>query len=60
MTRTLVRRGKLSGVETPRRTVRVPDDVWRRAAERASETGTTVSERVVEWLDRFGRGDDAR
>lgn len=43
------------GRHTPRRSVRVADDVWARAAARASEDGTTVSAAVVAFLAEYGQ-----
>lgn len=41
---------------TPRRTVRVPDDVWEAAGRRADHEGTTVSAEVVKHLARYAKG----
>ena len=40
---------------TPIRTVRVPDDVWQAAQERAAEKGETVSAVIVRALKRYGK-----
>ncbi len=40
---------------TPIRTVRVPDDVWQSAQERAAEKGETVSAVIVRALKRYGK-----
>lgn len=40
---------------TPIRTVRVPDDTWKAAQERAAERGETVSAVVVRALERYIR-----
>lgn len=37
------------------RVIRVPDDLWRRAKERADEKGETVSEAVRKFLERYVR-----
>ena len=39
----------------PIRTVRVPDDVWQAAQERAAEKGETVSAVIVRALKRYGK-----
>ena len=41
---------------TPPRSVRVPDDVWQAAKAAAERKGETVSEAVVRFLRRYGRG----
>jgi len=38
---------------TPRRTIRVPDDLWAAAAEKAREQGTDVSAVIRKALERF-------
>jgi len=40
---------------TPIRTVRVPDDVWQAAQERAAEKGESVSAVIVRALRRYGK-----
>lgn len=40
---------------TPQRAVRVHDDVWFAAQERAAEEGTSVSAVVVRALERYGK-----
>jgi len=40
---------------TPIRTVRVPDDVWQAAQERAAAKGETVSAVIVRALKRYGK-----
>lgn len=40
---------------TPIRTVRVPDDVWQAAQDRAAENGETVSAVIVRALKRYGK-----
>jgi len=40
---------------TPIRTVRVPDDVWQAAQDRAAEKGETVSAVIVRALKRYGK-----
>lgn len=43
--------------ETRIRTLRVPDDVWERAKEKATASGTTVSAVLLAALTRYvGRG----
>lgn len=37
-------------------TVRVPDELWAKARERAAEKGETVSEAVRKFLERYTRG----
>lgn len=39
----------------PIRTVRVPDDVWKAAQERAAERGESVSAVIVRALKRYGK-----
>lgn len=39
--------------DNPARTIRVPDDLWNRARERADERGETVSEAVRRFLVRY-------
>lgn len=36
--------------KTPHRTIRVPDDVWAAAKEKAERDGTNLSEKIREWL----------
>jgi len=36
--------------KTPHRTVRVPDDVWKPAVEKAESEGTNLSALIREWL----------
>jgi hypothetical protein len=38
---------------TPRRTVRVPDDLWARATTAAKQEGTTVTDVVIQGLQRY-------
>lgn len=40
---------------TPRRTVRIPDDVWHAASRRAAEEHTTVSAVLVRYLSRYAK-----
>lgn len=40
---------------TPRRTVRVPDNVWQPAQEKAATEGTTVTAIVVRALEKYGK-----
>jgi len=40
---------------TPVRAVRVPDDVWKAAQDRAAAEGTTVSAAVLAFLKRYGK-----
>ena len=40
---------------TPIRTVRVPDDVWQAAQDRAAEKGESVSAVIVRALRRYGK-----
>lgn len=40
---------------TPIRTVRVPDDVWQAAQDRAAEKGESVSAVIVRALKRYGK-----
>jgi hypothetical protein len=40
---------------TPPRSVRVPEDVWRAAMERAAERGETVTDVIVRALRRYAR-----
>lgn len=41
--------------DNPARAIRVPDDLWKRARERAAEKGETVSEVVRRALERYTR-----
>jgi hypothetical protein len=41
---------------TPLRTVKVPEDVWQAAKDRAAAEGVTVSAVIVYALRRFGAG----
>ena len=45
---------------TPLRSIRVPDELWRAAQEKAAREGTTVSDAVrgflARWVKRPGRG----
>lgn len=43
--------------ETPRRTVRVPDDVWQPAARKARDNGENVSEVIRRALADYLRDD---
>lgn len=38
---------------TPPRSIRVPDDVWEAAKEKAAERGETISQVVVDALRRY-------
>ncbi len=40
---------------TPRRTVRVPDDVWRAAQEKAERRGETLSDVIRRALERYAK-----
>jgi hypothetical protein len=42
-------------VATPIKNVRVPDDVWTAAADRAESEGTTVSAVIVAALREYGQ-----
>ena len=37
------------------RTIRVPDDLWAKARERADERGETISDAVRRFLERYVR-----
>ncbi len=41
---------------TPPRSVRVPDDVWNAARERAEREGTTLTAIILRALERYARG----
>lgn len=41
--------------DNPARTIRVPDDLWRKARAKADEKGETVSEAVRKFLERYVR-----
>ena len=41
--------------KTPARAIRVPDELWCRAQERAAERGETVSEAIRKFLERYTR-----
>lgn len=40
---------------TPTRAIRVHDDVWKAAQERAKAEGTTVTAEVVRFLERYSK-----
>jgi Arc/MetJ family transcription regulator len=40
---------------TPRRTIRVADELWAKAVKRAEDRGETVSEAVRKFLERYTR-----
>lgn len=40
---------------TPRRTIRVPDELWEAAKEKADSQGRTISEVIVRALERYVR-----
>lgn len=40
---------------TPRRTVRVPDEVWEAARRKAADEGKTITEVIVDALKRYVR-----
>lgn len=35
------------------KTIRVPDDVWERAMERAKDEGSTLSDLIRQWLATY-------
>lgn len=41
--------------KTPLRAVRVPDEIWQAAQDRAKAEGTTVSEVIRDRLKRYGK-----
>lgn len=41
--------------KTPRRTIRVSDELWSKAARRADEKGETLSEAIRKFLERYSR-----
>jgi LDH2 family malate/lactate/ureidoglycolate dehydrogenase len=43
-------------VNTPPRSVRIPDHIWRAARERAEREGTTVTAVILRALTRYGQG----
>lgn len=43
--------------KTPRRTVRIPDEVWQSAARKARDNGENVSEVIRRALDDYLRED---
>ncbi len=51
------KRGRPATGETPRRTVRVPDEVWKAAEKRAKERGENVSDAVRRCLEEYGKDD---
>jgi hypothetical protein len=63
-TSTVMTRGTLDGVpnqeKTPRRTVRVPDDVWLPAKDVAESRGESVSDVVRIALERYVRRNTPR
>lgn len=42
---------------TPRRTFRVPDDLYARAAARAAREGTTLTAIIVAALENYAKGE---
>jgi predicted HicB family RNase H-like nuclease len=48
-------RGRPATGQTPNRTVRVPDEVWRDAKEQAEAEGKSVSDIVNDCLRRYLR-----
>ena len=42
--------------KTPQRSVRVPDEVWKAAQERADEEGRTLSDVVRVALEKYAKG----
>ena len=42
--------------KTPIRSVRIPDEEWRAAQERAAERGETVTDVIRRALERYARG----
>ncbi len=48
--------GKVPNQEkTPRRTVRVPDEVWQAAQAKAEERGETLSDVIRRALERYAK-----
>ena len=41
---------------TPLRSIRVPDDVWQAAKREAARRGETVTDAILRYLRRYGRG----
>lgn len=41
--------------DNPARSVRVPDDLWHAAKERAAERGETVTDAIIRALRRYTR-----
>ena len=39
--------------KTPHRTIRVSDDLWNRAREKAADEGRNLSELIREWLAEY-------
>lgn len=42
--------------KTPQRSVRVPDEVWEAAKQRAEDEGSTLSEVMRQVLEAYGKG----
>jgi len=42
--------GDVVSNQTPTRTIRIPDDLWNAAKEKAAELGVTVTDIVIEAL----------
>jgi len=40
---------------TKPRSIRVPDDVWQAAKQKAEQRGETVTDAIVRFLRRYGR-----
>lgn len=47
-------RGRPATGLTPKHNLRIPDDIWNAAAERAKQERTTVTAVIVETLRRYG------
>lgn len=43
---------------TPNRTVRIPDDIWEAAKEKAADEGETVTDVIIRALQRYVRDYD--
>lgn len=50
----------MPGKGTPRRTVRVSDEQWKAAQEKAAKEGRDVSDVVRECLDKYVGKDDGK
>ncbi len=46
----------MKSTHTPPRSIRIPDDVWEAAKAEAERRGETVTDAILRFLQRYGRG----